>query len=177
MYKKSKNDMVIIENANIHFLNFSGAVGKYNPTGRRKFTIFLEDDEAAFFEDAGWNVRYLKPREEGDKPQAVLDAFVSYTNPSFQPKIVLVNNHGKTILNEDNLEILDWADVSNWDLMLRPYEWEVSGKKGIKAMVASLYATVIPDELEEKYYDTPDTSASAVGGCGRCEECDGHCQH
>lgn len=176
MYKVSKHDNILIEDARITFKNFSGVGGQYNPEGRRNFTVLLDKDAAAYLRGEGWNVRTLTPKDPSDEPQDILQVFLNYKCPErFRPKVVLMQNGRKSVLDEDSVSILDWADIETVDIMIRPYNWEMAGKTGIKAMVSSLYASVVPDELELKYYDVPDSAQDAIGGCGNCEECDGHC--
>jgi hypothetical protein len=58
---------------------------------------------------------------------------------------------------EDTVEILDWADIDNVDLMIRPYDWAIKRGKdeasGRKAYLQSLYITIIEDPLQLKYGD------------------------
>ena len=62
---------IVIDNARIGFRNFSGKEGQYNPAGNRNFVVFLDDPKfVAKLEAEGWNVRYLKPRDSDDEPQA-----------------------------------------------------------------------------------------------------------
>lgn len=166
---------IVIENARIGFRNFSGKEGRFNPAGRRNFCVFLEKDIAEAMIQDGWNVRYLHPREEGDDEQAYLQVAVAYNN--FAPKIIIVTSRGKSQLDEESIDILDWAEIDNVDLILRPYNWEVSGKTGVKAYLKTMYVTLVEDEFEKKYYDIPDSAEGAVGGCGNCEVCDGSCKN
>jgi hypothetical protein len=151
---------IVMENASIGFRNFSGAAGKFNPAGRRNFCVFFEEDMGKRLAEDGWNVRWLQPKEEGDEPRAYLQVAVSYDN--IPPKIVLVTSKGKTTLDETNINILDFAEIDSVDLIIRPYNWEVSGKGGVKAYAKSMYVTLVEDEFESKYYDVPDSAINAI---------------
>lgn len=151
---------IAISDAKVVFRNFSGKEGKYNPAGRRNFCVFLETEAAEVLEEDGWNVRWLEPKEEGTEKQAYLQVAVSFDN--IPPKILLVTAHGKTVLDEDSVNVLDWADIRKTDLIIRPYNWDVNGKAGVKAYVKSMYITIDEDEFEGKYYDTPDSASNAV---------------
>ena len=149
-----------IEGAKIGFRNFSGEEGRFNPKGRRNFCVFLEEDIAKDMKKEGWNVKWLEPREEGDDPQAYLQVKVVFGK--IPPKIVLVTGRGKTRLDEDTVNILDWAEIQNVDLIIRPYNWEVNGDTGVSAYIKTMYVTLREDEFESKYYDVPDSAASAM---------------
>lgn len=169
----SKNETLSIENAQIVFRNFSGKPGKYNAEGRRNFCVLLDDDYANKLSNNGWNVRWLEPREEGQDRQAYVQVSVSFEN--IPPKIVMISSRGKTKLDEESVNSLDWADLENVDVIIRPYHWEVNGKKGVKAYLKTMYVTIVEDEFEHKYYDAPDSAESSIGGCGHCDTCDGSC--
>jgi hypothetical protein len=49
--------------------------------------------------------------------------------------------------------MLDYADIINVDLIVRPFAWEMNNKFGIKAMVKSMFVTIEEDYLERKYGD------------------------
>lgn len=151
---------IVIENARIGFRNFSGNAGKFNPAGRRNFCVFLENDLGKVLESDGWNVRWLQPKDDSDELTPYLQVAVSYDN--IPPKIVLVTSKGKTILDDNSVNILDWAEISSVDLIIRPYNWEVSGKGGVKAYVKSMYVTIVEDEFESKYYDVPDSAINTI---------------
>lgn len=170
---------ISIENARIGFRNFTGKEGRFNPAGRRNFCVFLDKDLGDVLERDGWNVRWLEAREEGEEPQPYLQVAVSYDN--IPPKIVLVSSKGKTLLNEETVNIVDWAEIDKVDLIIRPYNWSMhegtrNEKTGVKAYVKSMYITIAEDEFESKYYDVPDSANNTIGGCGHCETCDGNCK-
>lgn len=150
---KSSVKNISVENAKIAFRNFSGEGGRYNREGDRNFCLMLDDEQlvADLVED-GWNIKYLKPREEEDSPQAYLQVKVSYAN--IPPRIIMITSRGKTVLDESTVGTLDYADITNIDLIVRPYEWEVDDKSGIKAYVKTMYVVLEEDAFEAKYYGT-----------------------
>jgi len=150
----------VIENARIGFRNFSGKEGKYNPAGRRNFCLFVEYDLGQKLESDGWNVRWLQPKEEGDEPQAYLQVSVSYDN--IPPKILLISSHGKNLLDNESIILLDWAEIKTIDLIVRPYNWSVNGKSGVKAYIKSMYVTIVEDIFEQKYLDVPDSALKGL---------------
>lgn len=166
-------DNLIIENARIGFRNFSGKPGKFNPEGVRNFCVFLDSEIAKNLEKDGWNVKHLKPREEGDEEQAYLQITVRFDN--IPPNVVICSNNGKSRLDESEIAMLDWAEINNIDLNITPYEWNYNGSNGIKAYLKSMFVTIESDPLEEKYMKVPDSANSAIGGCGNCEVCEGDC--
>jgi hypothetical protein len=57
---------VLMEGVRIIFRNFAGKEGQYNREGDRNFGVILPDDVAQQMLEDGWNVKYLKPREDDD---------------------------------------------------------------------------------------------------------------
>ena len=166
-------DNIVIENARIGFRNFKGEAGKFNPAGRRNFCVFLETEIGEALQRDGWNVRWLEPKDPGDDRKPYLQVAVSYEN--IPPKIIIISKRGKTLLTEETVNILDWAELDTVDLIIKPYNWNVSGKGGVKAYVKSMYVTIVEDELEDKYRNVPDSAHDMIGGCGGCDTCDGNC--
>lgn len=140
---------VTMENVQIIFRNFSGKEGMYNREGDRNFCVILSNDVAAQMLRDGWNVKELEPRDEGDEPTPYLPVTVNFRN--IPPKVVMITSNGRTILGEDQVELLDWADILNVDLIVTPYEWHVNGRAGVKAYLKTMYITIEEDELELKY--------------------------
>lgn len=146
---------VTIEDARIIFRNFAGKEGQYNREGDRNFGVVLPPDVAKQMAEDGWNVKYLRAREEGEEDTPWVQVSVSYKGRP--PRVVMITHRGtqkqRVTLTEDLVELLDYADLSTVDLILNPYQWAVSGKTGVKAYLKSIFATVQQDELERKYAD------------------------
>ena len=143
---------ITIEDAKLlggSFKNFSGHATKFTAEGVRTFCVALDPDLADDMRAEGWNVRQLKPREEGDEPLDYIQVKVSFDNRP--PKVVLITGNKRAILDEDSVGALDWAELETVDIVITPYEWEFNGRTGVKAYLKSLYATQVVDELDAKY--------------------------
>ena len=158
--RNKENENRVLEDVRIVFRNFSGKEGRYNREGARNFCVLLDQDIATEMESEGWNIKYLKPRDENEEPQAYLKVAIRFGRVS--QRIFLVNNHGKFLLTEDTISILDWADIQTVDLIIRPYDTEINGAEFRKAYVQSMHVTIREDELTEKYYDIPDSAMNSM---------------
>lgn len=145
-------DKVVMEGVRIIFRNFSGKEGQYNREGDRNFGVILPDDVAEAMLADGWNVKYLQPREEEEEETQTPWLAVSVNYEKGRPPLVkTITERGSTTLDEKTVDTLDWVDIVNVDLIVRPYHWEVSGRSGVKAYLQSMYVTIEEDELERKY--------------------------
>lgn len=152
--KKITNNVTIYD-ARIMFRNFSGEEGQYNPKGQRNFCVLLDPELAETLKEDGWNVKYLKQREDEEIPQAYIQVKVQFGKKP--PHCILITSKNKKSLTEDQVGMLDWVEIAKVDLIFRPYNYELrDGTKGVKAYLKSIYVTIVEDELELKYRDIPD---------------------
>ena len=151
------NDNLVIENARLLFRNFSGRESKYNRAGQRNFCVYIDDpQDARKLADDGWNIRERPPREEGEEPRYYLQVAVSFENIPPTVYVIPERKKKKTKLDEESIDVLDFAEIRNVDLTIRPYNWVIqegtkNEKRGVKAYLRSMYVTIEEDEFAEKY--------------------------
>lgn len=150
---------LIIEDAPLMFRNFSGKPGKFNKEGDRNFCVKIDTELADELAGEGWNVKQLTPRSQDDDPVPYLQIKVNYNGPR-PPKVYMIVNGQKTLLDADTVNTIDFADIKQADLVISSSNWEVQGKCGVAGYLKTAYITLNIDALAEKYMDIPD---SAVG--------------
>lgn len=146
---------VELEGVQLLWRNFVGREEKYNREGDRNFTVILDNETAQRLLREGWNVKTKPPREEGDEPFNYLSVSVSYKGRT-PPRVVLVSSKNRNTLSEDLLELADWAEIDHCDIIIRPYEWNVSGKSGVKAYLKIAYIVMYESKFDEKYAHLPE---------------------
>jgi hypothetical protein len=144
---------ISLANVKIGFRNFEGREGMYNKAGERSFAVFLDRQTADELTREGWNVKYPREIENADPDADSRDPYiqVSVGFEKFPPKVILMTNGNPARLTEDEVGMLDWAELEWVDLVLRPYEWSVNRNSGVKAYLKSGYFTIVTDAFTAKY--------------------------
>lgn len=145
---------VTMEGVRLAILNFSGIEKQYNPKGKRNFLAMLDQATADNMAADGWNIKELAPREEGDLPAPFLKVNVNYENDP-APRIILITSTGQTDLDAETVGMLDTSEITNADLLVTPYHYEVRGEKGVSAYLRKAYITIQEDALDLKYAGIP----------------------
>lgn len=146
------SNILIMENAKIIFRNFQGLESKFNREGNKNFCLLIEDGALAdrLLHD-GWNIKTLKPRDEDDEQKYYVQVAVSFD--VMPPEVHMITKNNDTILDNESIGVLDSADIITADVSVRPYNWEVNGKSGIKGYLKTLYVTIEENEFADKYRD------------------------
>jgi hypothetical protein len=151
----AQNKVINLENVRIGFRNFEGREGDYNKAGDRSFVAFLDEQTARELHAEGWNVKF--PKEQPDRTDPDQEAREPYLHISVGfanfPANVFIISEGKdpVKLYEEDVSMLDWAELETVDLVIRPYHWSVRNDSGIKAYLKNGYFTIVTDRFASKY--------------------------
>lgn len=143
---------VEIDGALFNFRNFSGTNSKFYVPGdpKRNFGVILDPKNAEDMKKDGWAVKFPDPRDEEEERNPYITVHIGYKIRP--PRIVMVTSTGKVPLDQETVEILDWADIQNADIIFQAGHWVMdSGKTGTKAWLKTMVVTIEEDELERRY--------------------------
>lgn len=137
------------------FRNFAGRGDRFNREGNRNFNIVVPDELVQQLLDDHWNVRPLHARNEDDPPRYKLNVTVSFRELRGRPpvKIYLHTGRKRTLLDEESISVLDYADYRTADLTVRPRLWtdETTGERRVKAYLQEMHVVIEEDRWAKKY--------------------------
>ena len=151
---------LVMENAKIIFRNFRGKSSMYNAEGNRNFCLLIPRDTALDYQEDGWKVKWPKQLDpDGDARDPYIPVTVRFFSTDKEkdgrdPKIYVRNSPRDQFVeyNEKMVGNLDDAEIDTCDIVIRPREWEMNGKSGVKAYLKSMWVTLLQDEFYGKYY-------------------------
>lgn len=145
------------ENAKMIFRNFSGRGSMFNAEGTRNFCLPISREKATILEREGWKVKWPKD-PESDRDPYIPVAVRFFGTPDQEdgrdPRIFVRNSaHDQFVKYTENMVgNLDNAEIDTCDIVIRPRQWEMNGKTGIKAYLKSMYVTLMQDDFYGKYF-------------------------
>lgn len=157
-----------IHNANIfhgRFRNFAGRPTAFDrieegkSVYQRTFCVEVKEndpdyeygDGPLYIQDLindGWNVKTLNPKEEGDEPVFYIQVKVQFGR--IPPKIRQRSSNGEVDLDEETVDSLDWADITDAKLIIRPYNY-APGK--VSAYLKTLFVTISDKTYKDDDFD------------------------
>lgn len=143
--------VIQFDNARIVYRNFEGRGSMYNHEGDRNFAVVIPNKETADrLAGEGWNVK-VKEGDDPDNPFIILPVKVKYSDRG-GPFIYLTTDGQQTPLDEANVGVLDEVDIEYVNLDIRPYDWKINGKDGVKTgRAAYLQGMEVFQHIGERY--------------------------
>lgn len=141
---------VVLEDIPVHYIwlrNFSGVAKDGKPEGNRYFLLSLDPDLAMRMKEDGWNVKFNDP----DSPYLPYIQ-VGVRFDKYPASIYRHRRDGSTEeITERQVGLLDHAKIEQIDLIIRPYEYDMPGRHGIKAYLDTMDVTIAENPLDIKY--------------------------
>lgn len=159
--------------------NFSGDVivtksGSWNQEGKRTFNIELDQELADMLATDLWSVKQYE-NQDGDVTlflpiEIKFNTYDKYDKATaeelkekFNPKVYIVTDQHKVLLDEYSLKLLDKARIRYVNLRINPYPWVIGSKVGTKAYLDKMYVVIEPgddtvvkeDPLDAEFANVP----------------------
>ena len=150
--------MEFLEGVGLKYKNFRGEERKQggrimNQAGKRNFNIILNEEQYEDLKAKGWQVRENET-SNGDT-EYLIKVNVSYGGRPPMIKLVPTDNSKPISITEASVGSLDMLDIVNAEVVIRPYNWDDTGRYGAAAYLRSMKLDIYVDPLEAKmgFYD------------------------
>lgn len=145
---------IITDMEDVEFLkrNFRGEAERFNDEGDRYFAIAIPVDQVDKLKELGYNVKVWNKKAAPEEQIMSLTIKVNYD--WYPPQIVVIRNGRKIELGENEVKMLDWADIEKCDIVIRGKVWDDdTGRRS--AMLKTMFVTIAQSRLEARYEDVP----------------------
>ena len=121
--------------------NFSGKTDDYNDRGERTCLIVIDSVLAeqkgfdsveamvAALQEDEWKVGWFKQKDEDDEREAFLPVKAVYGDRK-QPNIYIRAGKTSTLLTDETVGSLDYAEIEKVDVILLRHFWTYNGRNG-----------------------------------------------
>ena len=144
-----KNEL--LQGVTLKYRNFRGLERKLggrvlNAEGKRNFNVVLNEEQYEDLKRKGWSVR--KKEDADGNPEYLIKVNVMFG--ARPPMIKMVpSDGGKGIMvTEESVDQLDFVEIDNAELVIRPYNWDETGNNGAAAYLRSMWLDIYIDPLE-----------------------------
>jgi hypothetical protein len=141
-----------IRGAKIARRNFRGEERRWqgkiiNSEGNRNFILIIPDDMVDDLMNDGWNLKQFKPSEDGEPGDYFLNIKVNF---SYKPPTIWLisekpdGNKTRTRLDEDTVGELDFADIIDVKILVKPVVRQSSftGEDMVTAYLETMYVEI-----------------------------------
>jgi hypothetical protein len=158
---------ITLEGVKMIWKNFAGEKKLFNESGKRNFAIPLDEDLALELRQVGWNVKdNQKKVDRGEADELLYHLPVTVKMDGKRPpRIFMIAKKWsaaekreivtRTQLDDVTVMLLDYAELDNVDVTIRPFNYDVNGSQGVAAYLKLLFAELHQDDLEKKYAHIP----------------------
>lgn len=156
---KRVDDPISLRDVRMIKRNFAGEERlPYNTAGKRNFVIPLDPELALQLREIGWKVWDNSNQvATGNAEELAYFLTVTVKFGKIPPRLFLItkSKNRRTPLDEDTVMLLDVAEFDKVDVIIRPFNWDVSGKQGVSAYLKTGYFILHEDELDLEYAHIP----------------------
>jgi hypothetical protein len=131
--------------------HFDGRADTYNDEGDHNFQIIIPQEDVPGLLEMGWSVSEREGLEEGDPPQYLLKAKISYRFSD--PMIFLIKNGRKFRAKEVDLQDIRRGSTEQIDVILSPSRWVNGPRAGVTAYVKEMYVQIRESRFAAEYSD------------------------
>lgn len=160
---RRQRETVLLEGTRFAFKpNFEGREEQFNREGDRYFNVELTAEQADDLIAQGWNVKTWKSKDAEDDELPVYFLKVAVSYKIRPPRVVLITSKGRTPLDEETCDMVDWLELDFIDVTIEGNNWNVNGRSGKKAYLKTIMLIVREDELEKKYAHLPEVGVDPI---------------